>query len=51
MNLIAARFSGPLYSGETLSLDFWETDYGVAFTACAQYRNNSVLYDGRASLS
>lgn len=51
MNSFAARFSGPLYPGETLCLDFWETGGGVAFTARARDRNTPVLSDGRASLT
>ncbi|MDK3017324.1 MaoC family dehydratase [Pseudodonghicola flavimaris] len=46
----AARFSGPLFPGETLVFQFWETGDGVAFTAHAKERDAPVLSDGRATL-
>lgn len=51
MASFAARFSGPLYPGETLVFDFWQTGDGVAFSARAKERDASVLSDGRATLS
>lgn len=51
MTSFAARFSGPLYPGETLDFDFWNTDDGVAFAATARDRGTPVLSDGRASLT
>lgn len=51
MKTFAARFSGPLYPGETLVFDFWETDSGVAFAANCKERAAPVLSDGRADLT
>ncbi len=50
MKTFAARFSGPLYPGETLTFDFWKTDSGVAFAATSKDRDTPVLSDGRADL-
>lgn len=46
----AARFSGPLFPGETLIFDFWRRSDGVAFAARAKDRDAPVLSDGRATL-
>lgn len=51
MTSFAARFSGPLYPGETLAFAFWETPDGIAFTANARDRDSPVLSDGRAGLA
>ncbi|MCZ4353090.1 MaoC/PaaZ C-terminal domain-containing protein [Roseovarius aestuarii] len=51
MTSFAARFSGPLYPGETLHFDFWETANGVAFAAHCKDRDTPVLSDGRADLA
>lgn len=48
---LAARFTGPLYPGETLQLAFWRLDGGVAFRAAAAERQASVLDTGFAGLS
>jgi len=50
MKSFAARFSGPVYPGETLEFTFWKTPNGIAFNAHAQDRGAPVLDDGRADL-
>ena len=50
MASFAARFSGPLYPGETLVFDLWRTSDGVFFSARAKDRDAPVLSDGRATL-
>lgn len=46
MRRIAARFSGPLFPGETLDLAFWHESDGLRFTASARERNTPVLGGG-----
>jgi len=48
---IAARFSGPLYPGETLRLDSWARDGKVFFAARAQERDAPVLDGGLAEVN
>ena len=47
----AARFSGPVYPGETLIFSFWNTPGGLAFAARVKERDAPVLADGRATLT
>ncbi|MGL4286779.1 MAG: MaoC/PaaZ C-terminal domain-containing protein [Phreatobacter sp.] len=51
MKRFAARFSGPLYPGETLAFSFWKTAAGVAFTARAHERGQPVLDGGLAEIT
>lgn len=44
----AARFSGPLYPGETLVFSFWRTQGGAMFRARAKERASPVLDGGLA---
>ena len=51
MTGFAARFSGPVYPGETLVFDFWNVPDGLAFAASVKERASPVLADGRATLT
>ena len=51
MKTFTARFSGPVYPGETLVFEFWKTDSGVAFSARCKDRDTPALSDGRADLA
>lgn len=50
MHRIAARFSGPLFPGETLEISFWREGDGLRFTAGAVERNAPVLAGGLVEL-
>ena len=50
MTRFAARFSGPLYPGETLLFSFWKLETGIAFSATTRERGQPVLDGGRADL-
>lgn len=50
MKRFAARFSGPLYPGETLVFSFWTLESGIAFSAISKERNLPVLDGGLAAL-
>lgn len=46
----AARFSGPLYPGETVLMSFWNEPDAIAFGASVRERGAPLLDGGRASL-
>ena len=50
LSRFAARFSGPLYPGETLIFSFWTTPAGVVFRAGTKERGMPVLDGGRADI-
>jgi acyl dehydratase len=50
LSRIAARFSGPLYPGETIVFSFWKTDTGVAFSGRTLQRGSPLLDGGRADI-
>ncbi|MDW6023387.1 MaoC/PaaZ C-terminal domain-containing protein [Mesorhizobium sp. BAC0120] len=50
LSRIAARFSGPLYPGETILFSFWRTDTGVAFSGRTRERSSPLLDGGRADI-
>lgn len=51
MSRFALRFSGPLYPGETLEIDFWRVPDGVLFAAKSAERGTSVLSAGIVEFS
>jgi acyl dehydratase len=50
LSRFAARFSGPLYPGETILFSFWKLDGGVAFRATTRERGSSLLDGGRTDI-
>jgi acyl dehydratase len=48
LRAIQARFSAPVYPGDTIRLEMWRTTDGVVFSAWADERNVQVLKDGFA---
>ncbi|RJG41047.1 MaoC family dehydratase [Mesorhizobium sp. DCY119] len=50
LSRFAARFSGPLYPGETLVFSFWKLDTGISFSATTKERGLPVLDGGRADI-
>lgn len=50
MARFAARFTGPLYPGETLSFEFWSVPDGVRFRAATVERGTAVLDGGLAEI-
>lgn len=50
MDGFAARFSGPVYPGESLDFTFWTMPDGIAFKASARERGMPVLDGGHARL-
>ena len=50
MSRFAARFSGPLYPGETLQFSFWRGEGGITFAATAKERSRPVLDGGLAEI-
>lgn len=50
LSRIAARFSGPLYPGETIVFSFWKTNTGLAFSAGTRERGSPLLDGGRADI-
>ena len=51
MTGIEARFSAPVFPGETIRTEMWEEDGGVAFRAGVPERNAVVLNNGFAPLA
>ena len=49
MASLGLRFSSPVYPGETLRLEGWNTDGGVAFQASVAERNQRVISNGFAA--
>ncbi len=47
----AARFSGPLFPGEALSVAYWQAADGLRFTASAAGRDSPVLDGGLAEVT
>lgn len=45
------RFSSPVYPGETIMTEFWETESGVSFRATAADRKVVVLNNGFAEIA
>lgn len=50
MARFAARFSGPLYPGETLQFSFWRHERNISFIARAKERGKPVLDGGLAEI-
>ena len=50
MKRFAARFSGPVFPGETLVFSFWQMDQEIRFRASAKERNAPVLDGGRTMI-
>lgn len=48
---VFARFSAPVYPGETIATDIWDTDTGVMFRARSVERGTVVLTNGTVSAS
>ena len=46
---IEARFSAPVYPGDTLRIEIWRNSNDVAFRASVPARNATVLNNGRAT--
>jgi acyl dehydratase len=46
-----ARFAGPIYPGESLHVDLWQEDDGVAFEVRSVEREEIVLADGHSVLA
>ena len=51
MKRFAARFSGPVFPGETLVFSFWQTGAEIRFRASAKERNAPVLDGGRTTVA
>ncbi|RYY25852.1 MAG: 3-alpha,7-alpha,12-alpha-trihydroxy-5-beta-cholest-24-enoyl-CoA hydratase [Sphingomonadales bacterium] len=49
LHAVEARFSKPVFPGETLAVDLWEESDGVAFRARVPSRDVTVLDRGRAT--
>lgn len=50
MQRFAARFSGPLYPGETLQFSIWGSEGRISFAASAKERGKPVLDGGLAEI-
>jgi len=50
MGSLGLRFSSPVYPGETLHIEGWNTDNGIAFQAIAAEREKLVISNGFAGL-
>lgn len=48
---LRARFSAPVYPGDTITFDFWKSGTEISFTAHVKDRNVTVLKNGRAILT
>ena len=46
----AARFSSPVYPGETVTLDLWKDGNVISFEAKVKARNVAVIKSGRTVL-
>lgn len=46
----SARFSSPVFPGETITVDIWREDGGVAFEARVKERGVTVIKNGRTEL-
>jgi acyl dehydratase len=49
MKSLGVRFSAPVFPGETLRVEAWESDAGVTFQAYAVERGQKVISDGFAA--
>jgi len=50
MASLDARFSAPVYPGETLRIEGWDTGHGISFQAHVRDRNLRVISNGFASV-
>ncbi len=50
LSAMSARFSAPVYPGETLRTEIWGQDNGLAFRCRVVERDRVVLDNGRASI-
>jgi acyl dehydratase len=46
----AARFSAPVYPGETVTMDLWKDGHIISFEAKVKARNVTVIKSGRTVL-
>jgi len=48
--LHAARFSSPVFPGETVTMDLWKDGHVISFEAKVKSRNVTVIKSGRTVL-